>query len=311
LNASARRKWQVAAVALLCIALVAGILAFILARQGASTDGGSSPISINDQKQLVSEKLAEAEALMASGEFNRAIAVLRAAVKLDPSNVEAHLRLGSALEKTGEREEAINEYRAAIQSGPNDIAAWRALAVAQSEEKLYNDAAESYRRLIQVAGDTQVDAGTRLAYADALRLAGRTEEARAEYQRIASSAPETFARAARQHLAEMGPAPVDPERSRDERDGTQTGVATPSSGPSTAGSPQPGRGAENDADAYYFRGLNLVNGRDPRNLSDGELAAALNYFLRAQGGSHSAEAKRAADRLGTEYDRRKARRTGN
>jgi hypothetical protein len=53
--------------------------------------------------------------------------------------------------------------------------------------------------------------------------------------------------------------------------------------------------------------LNIVNGRDPKKLSDGELTAALNYFLRAQGGTHGAEARRYADRLGREYDRRRNR----
>jgi hypothetical protein len=63
--------------------------------------------------------------------------------------------------------------------------------------------------------------------------------------------------------------------------------------------------AQIDADAFYFKGLNMVNGRDPKSLNDGELNAALNYFLRAQAGTHSAEAKRNAERLGKEFDRRR------
>lgn len=60
-----------------------------------------------------------------------------------------------------------------------------------------------------------------------------------------------------------------------------------------------------DFDSPYFKGLNMVNGRDLKDLSDGELSAALNYFLRAEGGTHDAEAKRYADRLGKEFDRRR------
>lgn len=316
-NVRARRMWQVLAVALLCVALVAGVLAFILSRRANSTDAeGSSPISISDQKQLVTEKLEEAEALLASGEFNRAITVLRAAVKLDGSSAEAHMRLGNALEKTGARTEAIEEYSAATQSNPNDTAAWRALASAQFAEKLYNDAAESYRRLIETAGESGIDDETRLAYADALRLAGRTDEARAAYQKISLSTPETIAQAARQHLAELGPAAVanaNTERPRDERPVQQEGtpeVATPQASPTPLASSTPAPAnttTQTDPDSYYFKAMSIVNGRDPKKLSDGELTAALNYFLRAQGGTHSAEASRNAQRLGKEYDRRRKR----
>jgi tetratricopeptide (TPR) repeat protein len=309
--------WQVLAVALLCVALVAGVLAFILSRRASSTDNdGASPISISDQKQLVNEKLAEAEVLLAGGEFNRAITALRAAVKLDPSSVEAHMRLGDALEKTGARTDAITEYRAATQSNPNDTAAWRALASAQFAEKLYNESAESYRRLIEAAGETNVEEETRLAYADALRLAGRTDEARAVYQKIPANAPEAVAQSARQHLAELGPvvSNSNTERMRGEEHASQqTGAseatapqATPT--PLARATPSPiSAAAQTDPDAYYFKALNLVNGREPKKLSDGELAAALNYFLRAQGGTHGAEASRYAERLGREYDRRRKR----
>jgi tetratricopeptide (TPR) repeat protein len=316
---SSRRMWQALAIALLCVALIAGVLAFILSRRASSTDAAesSSPISISDQKQLVSEKLAEAEVLLGSGEFNRAVTVLRAAVKLDPSSAEAHLRLGDALEKTGARSEAIDEYRAATESDPNNRQAWRALASAQVAEKQYNDAAESYRRLIETTTEADVDDETRLAYADALRLAERPDEARIAYQKISASAPPAVAQAARQHLAELGPASATTtERPRDETRAGQPAATpeaiAPTASPTPLASAAPataaaGGSAQADADAYYFKALNIVNGRDPKNLSDGELTAALNYFLRAQNGTHSAEARRYADRLGREYDRRRKR----
>ncbi len=321
-NVRSRRMWQVLAFVLLCVALVAGVLAFILSRRANSTDAdGSSPISISDQKQLVSEKLEEAEVLLASGEFNRAVTVLRAAVKLDPSSTEAHMRLGSALEKTGARAEAIQEYRAATESNPNEVAAWSALASAQFEEKLYHDAAESYRRLLETTNEAEVKDETRLAYADALRLAGRADDARIAYQKISASAPEAVLQSARQHLAELGTPPAtssNTERPRDERAGQQQQqqqagvpeVITPTASPTPVASATPAVAtaivpAQVDYDALYFKALNYVNGRDPKKLTDGELMAALNYFLRVKGGAHSAEASRNAERLGREYDRRR------
>jgi tetratricopeptide (TPR) repeat protein len=316
--------WQVLAIVLLCVALVAGVLAFILSRRANSTDAdGSSPISISDQKQLVNEKLDEAETLLASGEFNRAVTVLRAAVKLDPSSTEAHMRLGTALEKTGARAEAIAEYSAATESNPNDVAAWRSLASAQFEEKLYGAAAESYRRLIETAGESDVDDETRLAYADALRLAGRTDDARNAYQKISPSSPEAILQAARQHLAELGPpasASPNTDRPRDDNNnragqqqqqaGTPPEVATTTASPTPLVSATPAiasNTAQPDADAYYFKAVSLVNGREPKKLPDGALTAARNYFRRAKGGAHSAEASRNAERLGREYDRRRKR----
>lgn len=59
-------------------------------------------------------------------------------------------------------------------------------------------------------------------------------------------------------------------------------------------------------DAYYYLGSEYYSeGRDPKTLSEGELRAALNYFLRATSGPHSAQASRAAKTLGKEYERRK------
>jgi hypothetical protein len=60
------------------------------------------------------------------------------------------------------------------------------------------------------------------------------------------------------------------------------------------------------ADAYYYLGSEYYSeGRDPKSLNDGELRAALNYFLRATSGPHSAQANRHAQLLGKEYERRK------
>jgi tetratricopeptide (TPR) repeat protein len=320
-NVRARRLWQVAAIALLCVALVAGILAFVLSRRASSTEaeGSTAPISISDQKQLVSEKLSEADVLLASGEFNRAITVLRSAVKLDPASVEARLRLGDALEKTGARTEAIDEYRAATVSSPANVEAWRALASAQFAEKLYAESAESYRRLIEASGEKELDDETRLAFADALRLSGRSEEARNAYQKINASAHAEIARAAREHLVELGPAAASSPGTERAREDNQAGkqanaseAATPSPSPPppvahVTPSPAVITGAQADADGYYFKAMNIVNGRDPKKLSDGELTAALNYFLRAQGGAHGLEASRYAERLGREYDRRRKR----
>ena len=328
-NTRSRRWWQAAAIALLCVAFVAAVLAFVLSRRsGPAAEDGSSPISISDQQQLVSEKLSEAETLLASGEFNRAITVLRAAAKLSPSNAEVRMRLGNALERTGARDEAIAEYKAAAESSPENEAAWRALASAQFEEKLYSDAADSYGRALALSGEG--DAETQLAHADSLRLAGRTDEARAAYQslyRMYGSTSSEVARTARARLAELGPAPSpsasateqqQQERTRaegQEQEERRTEVAsvptpTPQPAPTVAPTTTPAATATAEArldyDSYYFQAVNIVNGREPKQIERAELLRALALFQKAAlGGSHRIEAQRYADRLGKEYDRRR------
>lgn len=325
-NTSSRRMWQIAAVALLCVALVAGVLAFILSRRSSQTaEDGSSPISISDQQQLVAEKLAEAETLLASGEFNRAITVLRAAAKLSPGNAEVRMRLGNALERTGARDEAIAEYKAAAESNQANEAAWRALASAQFEEKLYADAADSYRRLAELTGE--LDDETQLAYAEALRLALRVDEARVAYQKIYNSALPDVARAARARLAELGPAPTaaaantneprpraEEQKPREERPAeiasaspipTPPPLVVPTRTPLAAATPD-NVVPRVDYDSYYFQAVNIVNGRDPKIIERAELLHALALFQKAAlGGTHRGEAQRYADRLGKEYDRRR------
>ncbi|HEX8709932.1 MAG TPA: tetratricopeptide repeat protein [Pyrinomonadaceae bacterium] len=318
-RAGPRRRWKGIAIAALCVALGGGALAFFLLRRTSpATPATAAEPAPGAQKRLVEEKLSESETWLAAGETGKAVALLRSAAELEPSNPAIHLRLGQALERGGARREAIDEYRISTQYEPGNTTALRALAVAEFDEKLYEDAAESYRRLIEQVGENESDDETRLAYAEALRLAGRTDDARAAYRKISSSASASVAQTARQRLAEMegtaAPASANTERPRETRPDqpertpeTAATTATPAVAPSPAAQSKPPAGGKTqaDADSYYFQALNIVNGRDPKRLSDGELAAALNYFLRAQGGAHAAEARRNADRLFDEHQRRK------
>lgn len=319
-----RRTWALALAALLCVAVVAVVLTFVLSRKASPTQDVQQPVSssASDPMQLAKDKLAEAETLLESGEFNRAVDDLREAVKLDPSNEEAHMRLGNALERTGSRAEAIEEYKAVADKNPDDTSAWRALALAQTEEKLYKDAAESYRHLVAASGGN-VDDETWLAYGDVLRLAGEMNEARTAYQRIAASKEPAIAQVARQHLSEMGSAEVaaGTEHPRDTRtieqqqpQARETETAAPKPSPTTATpravTPAPTLATTSanpvDYDSYYFQAMNVVNGREPRQMERAELLRALALFQRAAlGGTHRAEAQRYADRLGKEYDKRR------
>jgi tetratricopeptide (TPR) repeat protein len=352
-----RSPWVIVAVVCVVLLVVAAVVAFFAVsflrrpRTEHATVQPTAPAS-PDERGLAQDKLIEAESLLAGGDLPGALERLREATRLDPANARAHRRLGDILLETGARREAIEELRRVTQLEPNDFTAWRALAAAQLAEGLPVDAAESYKRLVALTGET--DANDLLAYADALRLAGRADEAGALYQRLSTSTSTDVAAAARQHLSELAaavtaPTPGDVRDTRPNGNtsantstGTQTttdtaAAPTPVAQPTaSAPTPQPtppppaelspseryrrgvelwgsNRGAAvteflaaaraGNADANYYLGLNLVEGRDLGSLKRAEVVAALSYFQRAQSGGNGAQARRYAQQLEKEYDR--------
>lgn len=80
--------------------------------------------------------------------------------------------------------------------------------------------------------------------------------------------------------------------------------ATPTP-PPTPASGNGGTPVEATADAFFFQAVNLVNARDPRSLQRAELLRALQLFQNVKSGTHAAAARREAERLGKELDRRR------
>jgi tetratricopeptide (TPR) repeat protein len=339
-GARTRRLWPVIVGLLVFMALAAGLIVFLNARRSepvfSNTSNAPPPAPVDDRKRLVDEQLAEAMALLAAGQTTEAIARLRSVIELDPLNAEARVRLGEALEKSGDRQAAMEEYRIATRNDQNHAEAWRSLASAQLAEGLFKDSAESYRRLIALKGEAEVDDNTWLDYAQALILAGHTEEARAIYQRVAASSQPDAASKAKQQLAQLPlmpsanananantqATPRDPRADQTENHNAPAQPTPPQPTPSAPAAPTPSptvqptpapqptpandnRAPVTDADAYYERGMNIVRGRDLKALPRAELLQALEYFQRALGGTRRAEAARQIQILGREYDRRK------
>ncbi|MCA1628079.1 MAG: tetratricopeptide repeat protein [Acidobacteria bacterium] len=178
-----------------------------LSRTGLPTAGGEIAqinLPAAAPRQDAQAKLSEADQLIAAGDTDAAIGRLREAVALDAANAETHRRLARLLLARGARGEAVAEFQAVVNLEPNDVESWRQLAAAQFAEGSYREAADSYGRLLAITNESPADENTLLAYADALRLAGRQAEARSVYQRLASSASAAeIARASRQHLAQL------------------------------------------------------------------------------------------------------------
>lgn len=224
-----RRAWPLVVAVCVAVAFVlsgGAWLAYKLLHRPAITEvptqGPTAPTGTDANAQF-EQKLGEAEALLVGGDIEGALNRLREANGLDPANTRAHRRLAELLLSTGARREAIEELRAVTRNAPEDFDAWRQLATAQYAEGLYNDAAESYRRVLNLSatGGAQPDPHDVLAWADALRLAGRAEEAHAAYQQLTTSADAEVAGVARQRLAEFARAAASPTPASTPRPGEQ------------------------------------------------------------------------------------------
>lgn len=357
----ALRVWLgVALSILIMLGVGSGLLvAWYLTRaQNPATTVSSETIPVSapapDSRQDAQAKLNEADQLITAGDTEAAIGRLREAVAVDAANVEAHRRLARLLLAHGARGEAVAEFQAVVKLEPNDAESWRQLAAAQFAEGSYREAADSYERLFAIVGESPADESTQLAYADALRLAGRPTQARIIYQRLASSAAAEIARTSRQHLAQLdlaGTTTTDKRADKNKREEEQAANETPAPqtlapvtpAPVAARQPPPApaetskqtpkapnaakhyqRGlslwpqnraaaltefraaaAAGSSDAYYYLGLGMAEGREPKKLSRAELVAALNYFQRARGSRFSDKARRYEDQLGKEYDKRR------
>ena len=272
-GAAVRVRWPIilgGALVLLMLIGAAAFLAWRYTRDSTETARPSAtPLSPEDQRQRVAALLADAETLRSGGNLQEAIVRLREAVGLDSTSTEARRRLGDLLLQTGARGEAISEYRAALQSDPNDIAALRSMASAQFDEGLYSEAVVSYQQLID-SPSANADDATRLAYADAMRMAGMSDQARALYERLTSSLTSEVAASARQRLTELAaapsPSPTASPTPRDRRDLAQNqngaveptptpatvAVATPTPIPTSTPTPTPQQAAD-----PYQRGVEL------------------------------------------------------
>jgi tetratricopeptide (TPR) repeat protein len=144
--------------------LVAGACA---CRRGTdkNANGGSSSSIATDPEQAKREAqtlVDQGKELSGNDQDEQAAEVLKRATAQDPSNAEAHLRLGmayAALERKPEAEDsykkAIELYKKRIQSDPKDADAYFNLGEAQSFLHQDEDAARNYRQATRLKPDDE------------------------------------------------------------------------------------------------------------------------------------------------------------
>ncbi len=251
-GARPRRRWPLVVAVCAAVALLAAggaWLAFNLLKRPVLTDlptqAAVPPPANEEARQQFEQKLSDAEALLAAGDMDGAIARLREANELDPANWRAHRRLGELLYASGAKRAAIEEFRAVTRNAPEDFEAWRRLALTQGEEGFDRDAVESFRRFIALSGgESTVDQQDLLSYAGALRRSGQADEARALYQRLVASRDPRVNGPAQRELDEMAgaqptPAPTQAAGAQPSPTPGETASVQPPAAPPVVAQPQP------------------------------------------------------------------------
>jgi Flp pilus assembly protein TadD len=141
-------------------------------------------------------------ALSQKGDSDGAIAEFREAIRQDPTSCQAHSNLGSMLEQRHDPDGAIREYRQALSLGGGSNAQYNLAAALERKGEL--DAAVAGFRKVLATNPNNVRAHSALAgalerkgdvagalaeYSIAIKLAPQDPDARANYDRLAKSAP--------------------------------------------------------------------------------------------------------------------------
>jgi tetratricopeptide (TPR) repeat protein len=126
--------------------------------------------------------------LLRFGQTSAAMPVLLQAMQLDPDHFEAHLALGSALMHSGRFADASAILSRAVALRSDSAAAWRDLGTSFDRQNLHPQAIEAYRRGVELAPES-VDVLCRLA--ELYAMYSRKDEASDCFERAADFDPET------------------------------------------------------------------------------------------------------------------------
>jgi predicted O-linked N-acetylglucosamine transferase (SPINDLY family) len=138
------------------------------------------------------------------GRLAEAVALLRRAVELDPTNGAAHHNLGSALRDRGERQAALAAYREAARLAPQLAEAHYGIGLMLVEERAYEEALASLRRAAKLnprlaeahfqAGNAHMGLGDWQAALGEFKaaIAARPDYAEARWARAVSHLPAVY-----------------------------------------------------------------------------------------------------------------------
>jgi hypothetical protein len=262
-----------------------------------------------------------AHLLLAEGARRTAIEELRAAVRIDASDAGSWRDLASAQSAEGLHAAAAESYRslfaASAESARNDrlqlayADALRLSGRATEAQALYKrlassrvaEVARASRQRVATANDNEEANANANGARESAATNAATNDAAREARVNAESAR---ASDANKSAAEARPSPTALPVAASPKDHYARGVELWRTNRAAALAEMGTAAQSGNADASYYLGLNLAEGRDPRSLRRAELVAALTYFQRARRSHYASEARRYEDSLTREYDRRRA-----
>jgi Flp pilus assembly protein TadD len=148
--------------ALACIATFVLIFALGACRKRANTNNANSNSLTSagnpeEAKRNAQALVDQAKELYKNDEDERAVQVLEQAIKLDPNNAEAHLRLGMSYAALDRKPESDDEYKKAIElfkkkveADPKDASSFFYLGEAYNFLHRDEDATRNYRQAAQL-----------------------------------------------------------------------------------------------------------------------------------------------------------------
>lgn len=154
----------------------------------ATAPGGEAADSGPSNPQASQVQFRRGAKLLQSGQNLAAIPILQESIRLDARNFDAHHALGSALLQTGHFPEASAVLLRALTLRPNSAAAWRDIGISYDRQNLHEPAIEAYRNAL-VASPQLADVLSRLG--QLYTMYSRADEASDCYERAADLKPDT------------------------------------------------------------------------------------------------------------------------
>lgn len=129
---------------------------------------------IEKREYKVTSLINEADRLLKNNQLDEAALKYKAALRLDPKSVRAHIGFGDVLSEQGKDSEAAQEYRQAIALNPDDAEAHFSLGGSLYNQEMFEDAIDEYRQAIKINPNFEL---AHLGLWITLKQSGRLKEA--------------------------------------------------------------------------------------------------------------------------------------